>query len=229
MQPVVPPLFAFEAVTVSGSDGRHRLRDVTATFAAPGVTAIVGPSGSGKTTLLRCCNRLDVPASGVVRFRGDDLGALDVLGLRRRVGMVFQRPIPFAGTCADNLRVADPALDDSAAAALLDRVGLDGGFVARDAREISGGEAQRLCLARALAVEPEVLLVDEPTASLDATSRAVIEGVVRDLAAAGVAVLWVSHDLDQVTRVADDVVVVVDGRVVGPEAAARYLAGGDRA
>ena len=92
------PLFAFEHVSVAGLDGRWRLRDATGSIPAVGVTALVGPSGSGKSTLLRCCNRLEVPAEGVIRFRGEDLAGLDVLRLRRRISMVFQRPTPFPGT-----------------------------------------------------------------------------------------------------------------------------------
>lgn len=229
MRCVGPPLFEFEAVTVVGADGRSRLRGVSGTIAGPGITAIVGPSGAGKSTLLRCCNRLEAPTSGVVRFRGDDVAGLDVLALRRRVGLVAQRPTPFAGSCLDNLRVADPGLGEAGAAALLDRVGLDATFLACDATALSGGEAQRLGVARALAARPEVLLMDEPTASLDPAARAALEGVVCDLAAAGVAVLWVSHDLDQVGRLAPTVLVVIDGRVAGPADAAAYLAGGDRA
>lgn len=226
---VVAPLFAFEAVTVAGSGDRHRLRGATGAVTESGVTAIVGPSGAGKSTLLRCCNRLDAPDTGVVRFRGDDVAGLDVLAHRRRVGMVFQRPTPFPGSCAENMRVADATLDDAAIADLLERVGLDRDLAAADASALSVGEAQRLCTARALAAGPEVLLMDEPTSALDPAARTGLEQLARDLAASGVAVLWVSHDRAQVERLADAVVVVIDGRIAAAPEAEAYLAGNDRA
>ncbi len=174
---------------------------------------VAGPSGSGKSTLLRLCNRLVVPTSGRVLFRGDDVADLDPRRLRRRVGMVFQRPTPFDGTVADNLHVAAPGLDDAAAVAALERADLDGSFLGRDAGELSGGEAQRMCLARTLVTDPEVLLMDEPTSALDPRSSKVLEELAIGLAASGVPVVWVSHDLDQLRRLATWVVVLVAGHI----------------
>ena len=196
----------------------------------------MGPSGSGKSTLLRLCNRLEVPEAGVVRFRGDDLASLDPLHLRRRVGMVFQRPTPFAGTVRENLEVAEPALGDAAVPAL-ERVGLSGAFVERDARQLSGGEAQRVCLARTLVTNPEVVLMDEVTSSVDPSATRALEELGAGLAAVGVPVLWVTHDLAQMHRLADHVLVVIEGRVVhageaaaleseASEAVREFLAGG---
>lgn len=179
-----------------------------------GITVVAGPSGSGKSTLLRLCNRLVAPTRGRVLFRGDDVAGLDPRRLRRRVGMVFQRPTPFAGTVADNLRVAAPDLGRAAAAAVLERADLDGSFLDRDAGGLSGGEAQRMCLARTLVANPEVLLMDEPTASLDPRSSRVLEELALGLAASGVPVVWVSHDRGQILRLADSVVVLDAGRIV---------------
>lgn len=181
---------------------------------------MVGPSGSGKSTLLRLCNRLDLPDTGCVRYRGADVSTLDPLRLRRQVGMVFQRPTPFAGTVADNLRVARPGLLEADAATVLERVGLDGAFLARDARALSGGEAQRVCLARTLATSPDVVLMDEVTSSVDPAARRGLEDLARTLAADGVPIVWVTHDLAQMRRLADHVVVVVAGRIAhcGPAA-----------
>ena len=198
---------------------------------------MVGPSGSGKSTLLRLCNRLEVPAAGVVRFRGDDLAGLDPLHLRRRVGMVFQRPTPFGGTVRENLQVAEPALDHAAAAVALERVGLDGGFVDRDARELSGGEAQRVCLARTLVTNPAVVLMDEVTSSVDPSATRALEDLAAGLATDGVPVLWVTHDLAQMRRLADNVLVVIAGKIVhcggaaaleaeASDAVTEFLAGG---
>jgi putative ABC transport system ATP-binding protein len=154
-----------------------------------------------------------VPAEGTVKYRGTDIAQLDVLRLRRRVSMVFQRPTPFPGTGRDNLRVADPALDDAHGRELLSRVGLGPEFLDRDATELSGGEAQRLCLARSLAVRPEVVLMDEVTSSLDPTARRALEGLARSLADGGIPIVWVTHDLEQARRLADTTLVIVHGHI----------------
>ncbi len=174
---------------------------------------VAGPSGAGKSTLLRLCNRLEVPTSGRICFRGDDVAGLDPRHLRRRVGMVFQRPTPFAGTVRDNLQVAEPEVTDSAAADVLVRAELEPSFLDRPAHELSGGEAQRLCLARTLVTGPEVLLMDEPTSALDPQATGALERLGRRLADTGVPVLWVTHDLAQMRRLADRVVVLVGGRI----------------
>jgi putative ABC transport system ATP-binding protein len=127
--------------------------------------------------------------------------------------MVFQRPTPFPGTVRDNLQVAEPALIDDDAVAILQQVGLEGGFLDRIATELSGGEAQRVCLARTLVAEPEVVLMDEVTSSVDPAQRYGLEELARSLVAGGVPVLWVTHDLAQMRRVADHVLVVVEGRI----------------
>jgi putative ABC transport system ATP-binding protein len=209
---VTGALFSFEHVSV-GDDGAWRLHDASGEIPARGVVGIVGPSGSGKSTLLRCCNRLEVARAGTIRFRGVDLTTIDPLALRRRVGMVFQRPTPFAGTVRDNLRVADPGITDALATELLTRVRLDASFLDRDAMQLSGGEAQRMCLARSLAPKPEVMLMDEVTSSVDPGARLALEDLARHCAGAGVHVLWVTHDLGQARRVSDHVIVVLAGRI----------------
>ena len=208
--------FTFEDVTVAG-DGRPRLDHVTARVPDAGVTAISGPSGAGKSTLLRLGNRLIAPDEGTVCFRGEDLAALapdQVLAHRRRVGMVFQRPVVFPGTVRDNLRVAAPDAGDEGLRELLDRCELRDDVLDREADTLSGGEAQRACLARTLATRPEALLMDEPTASLDADAAAGLERLIRAEAERGVPVLLVSHDREQVERLADDVLALDWGRVV---------------
>jgi putative ABC transport system ATP-binding protein len=190
-----------------------------------GITVLVGPSGAGKSMLLRLLNRLEVPTSGDVRFRGDSVAELDPRELRRRVGMVFQRPAPFPGTVRDNLRVADPNADDVDLRRALDAARLDADFLDRDADELSGGEAQRMCLARTLVTRPEVLLMDEPTSALDPAVRRGLERTARRLADGGRPLVWVTHDLGQADRLADDLVVLVDGRVAEGEARDQFLAG----
>ncbi|MFP5255540.1 MAG: phosphate ABC transporter ATP-binding protein [Acidimicrobiia bacterium] len=206
------PLFAFEDVVLE-LDGRRVLDGVRAELPDDGVTCLVGPSGSGKSTLLRLCNRLEVPTAGTVRFRGRDVAALDPLEHRRQVGMVFQRPTPFPGSVRANLQVARPEADDAALEAALERAALPASFLDRVADDLSGGEAQRMCLARTLVTEPEVLLMDEPTSSLDPEATKDLERLARQLAEQRVRIVWVSHDPEQVDRIADARFVVEDGTV----------------
>jgi UDP-glucose/iron transport system ATP-binding protein len=209
-QPAVA--FEFERLTVVRA-GRRVLDEVSASIPAAGVTVVTGPSGAGKTTLLRMCNRLDIPDSGQVRYRGRPLAGLDVLALRRRVGMVFQRPIPFPGTVAANLAVARPGVGAAGMRAALTRVALDPGLLGQEARTLSGGELQRMCLARTLVTEPETLLLDEPTSALDEQPKLVFESTARELAAQGITIVWVSHDSAQAHRVADRICHLRDGHL----------------
>jgi putative ABC transport system ATP-binding protein len=218
----VGPLFALEEVTVAGAL-RPRLDRVSLTLGSDGgVTVVQGPSGSGKSTLLRLLNRLVAPDSGIVRYRGEDLAARDVLAHRREVGMVFQAPVLFPGTVADNLAIAAPApgageTNGATApdpATLLERCGLaPDAFLTRDAATLSGGEAQRACLARALATNPRVLLMDEPTSALDDDAATIIETLTRRLAADGVSIILVTHDRDQAARLGDHVIALREGRL----------------
>lgn len=174
---------------------------------------IAGPSGVGKTTLLRLCNRLEVPDQGHVLYRGRDIANLDPLRLRREVGMVFQTPALFGGMVRDNLAVADPHAGHDKYADLLRRVSLDPTLLHRQAGSLSGGEAQRLSLARTLITGPQVLLADEPTSGLDLTPRLAFERLIRGLTNDGLTVVWVTHDLDQLRRLADHVLVLIAGRI----------------
>ncbi len=212
-------------VDAGGEPGPRILDDVTLEVPGSGITVLAGPSGAGKSTLLRLCNRLAVPTSGRVLYRGADVAGLDPLVHRRRVGMVFQRPALFTGTVRDNLLVARPDGDDARFAAVLEAVTLPSTFLDRTADDLSGGEAQRACLARTLVTDPEVLLMDEPTSSVDPTTTAVLERLARDLAGGGVPVLWVTHDLAQAGRLADHRIVLMGGRVADADQAAAYLAG----
>ncbi len=206
------PLFQFDSVSVGPPQAR-RLDGLDARLPAGGLTVVAGPSGSGKSTLLRLCNRLEVPSAGTVRHRGTDVSERDPLELRRAVAMVFQRPVTFAGTVLDNLREADPDCDAGRAVELLEHAGLDETFLERDAGELSGGEAQRACLARALATDPRVMLMDEPTSSLDGRAATVLERLARQLVDDGTPVVWVTHSEEQMRRLADHVVLLGAGRV----------------
>jgi len=174
-----------------------------------GATALLGPSGSGKSTLLRLLNRLADPAAGTVSFRGRDVAGLDPHALRRDACLVPQTPAPLPGTVADNVRFG-PSLCDREAdvEGSLAQAGLDAGFASRPAGELSVGEAQRLMLARALALEPAVLLLDEPTSALDESAR---DGVEETLSALDVSMVLVTHDRGQASRLAERVVRIEDG------------------
>ncbi|OMC26974.1 glycine/betaine ABC transporter [Mycobacterium colombiense] len=213
-------VFEFVDVVVE-RQGVRALDGLTAAIPGHGVTAVFGPSGSGKSTLLRLCNRLELPTSGRVSFYGSDIAGLDPLWLRRRVGMCFQRPTPFPGTIADNLRTADPDASDARMRETLDRVALTGSWLDRDVAALSGGEAQRVCLARTLMAQPQVLLLDEPTSAVDTEAAEVIERAVRELAADGTPALWVTHSSVQLERAADRVLRLESGRSqgLGPVAA----------
>jgi putative ABC transport system ATP-binding protein len=177
-----------------------------------GSTALLGPSGSGKSTLLRLLNRLADPDEGVVRFHGTDVRELDPLELRRRVGLVPQLPAPVPGSVADNVQFG-PRLEgrDVDPEPPVRMAGLDPSFLERDASRLSVGEQQRVMLARALALEPEVLLLDEPTASLDEDAKGAVERALRDLG--GVSLVLVTHDAGQAERLAERTIRLREGRV----------------
>lgn len=205
-------LFEFRDVTVANADGSTRVDGLDAVIPDHGVTVIAGPSGSGKSTMLRLCNRLEVATSGVVLYRGVPIEQTDPLELRREVAMVFQRAVALPGSVADNLRTGVPDATDTIVTGMLERVGL-AGFAQRVARELSGGEIQRMALARALLTEPRYVLFDEPTSSLDPAAVSAIEDLAMGLADEGVSSSWVTHDLDQMHRLAHHVVIVADGAV----------------
>lgn len=194
------------------------------------VTSLIGPSGSGKSTLLRCLNRLWEPPPGSIFLDGQDITALDVLVLRRRVGMLFQSAALFEGTVAQNVafgpQLRGQTLVANRISELLEMAGLEPGMAAKSAAELSGGQAQRVALARALANEPDVLLLDEPTSALDpAATRHVEETVLRLRDSLGLTVVWVSHAIEQVERTANRMALLVDGQIVERGSPAHLLSG----
>ncbi len=221
--------FSLDRVTCR-YDGKVAVQDVSMEVPAAGVTAFIGPSGCGKSTILRCFNRMNdvVPGfslSGEVRLDGQDIYARDTdpVAIRRRVGMVFQRSNPFPASIFDNVayglrlhtRISRPDLEMRVeqalrAAALWDEVKdrLDS-----PASALSGGQQQRLCIARALAVDPEVLLFDEPASALDPISTQRVEELVTELGKR-LTVVIVTHNLQQATRVADRTAFFLLGQLV---------------
>ncbi len=212
------PVFDLEHVTVAYG-GQPAVADVSLRIPRSTVTALVGPSGSGKSSLLRSLNRLnDLVAGATVQGRitldGEDIHApaVDLVALRRRVGMVFQRPSAFPMSIHDNVaygpRLAGATTDlDSVVEDALRRAGLWDEVrqdLRRPATGLSVGQLQRLSIARCLAVGPEVLLMDEPTASLDPVSTTAVEDLVRTLTPE-LTIVLVTHDLGQAERIADQV------------------------
>jgi ABC-type multidrug transport system ATPase subunit len=191
--------------------GRVVLEDVS--FCAPKgeVTVLAGASGAGKSTLLRCLNRLLVPDAGAVLLDGADVASLDPCALRRRVGLLAQQPVMLPGSVGENLAhgLRDPP-PRRIAEALRD-AGLDDAFLDRRAQELSGGERARVGLARALTREPEMLLLDEPTAALDEAVARHVATTLRTLADAGLGVLVATHDLAFAAAIADRSVTLHDG------------------
>lgn len=186
------------------------------------VLGIIGPSGAGKSSFLRLLNRLDEPTSGTVYLDGVDYRDVPPRELRHRVGYVPQHPALRPGTVGENVTIGprlrgEPA-DDGRVETLLDRVDL-GGYGSRDVEDLSGGEAQRVAIARTVLNRPEVLLLDEPTSSLDAASEERVEELLDDLRDDfDLTYLLVTHDREQARRLADRVAVFEDGHVtaLGP-------------
>ena len=182
------------------------------------VLAIVGASGSGKTSLLRLLNRLDEPTQGTVYLNGIDYRQIPPRDLRRKVSMVTQRPYLFPGTVEDNLqfgpRQRGESLSASECGQLLDRVGLPG-YGAHNVATLSGGEAQRVSLARTLANSPQVLLLDEPTSALDDASKGGIESLIQTIVRErDLTCILVTHDKAQAARLAQRALLIEAGRIV---------------
>jgi phosphate transport system ATP-binding protein len=211
-----PPLLEIRGLDVHY--GSHRaVKDVSMDFRPNEITAIIGPSGCGKSTALRALNRMNdlIPGTrqtGSIRLQGQELNSpeVDTVEIRRRIGMVFQRPNPFPKSIAENIlwgvRLHGPVehpeeLVESSlrAVALWDEVK---DKLRSNALALSGGQQQRLCIARAVAVNPEILLLDEPTSALDPISTARIEELVFELRRR-FAIIMVTHNLQQAGRISD--------------------------
>ena len=209
------PLLRTDRVT-RRAEGRAIVEDVSVEVGAGEVVAVVGTSGSGKSSFLRWLNRLDEPTAGTVYLAGIDYRT-SRRELRRRVGLVLQSAWLFPGTVADNLRFGPAArgerLDDSVVERLLRRVDLEG-YGERSVERLSGGESQRVALARTLANAPEAMLLDEPTSALDAPTRDHVESLLREIVAERhLACVLVTHDPAQARRLATRVVVLEHGRL----------------
>jgi phosphate transport system ATP-binding protein len=209
---------------------KQALRDVSMTVAKHRITAYIGPSGCGKSTLLRCLNRMNdlvdgVRITGVIRVGGTDINdpALDVTDLRKRVGMVFQRSNPFPKSIYENVAYGPRILGVKSRGdldAIVER-SLQGAFLWDEVKDrlhesalgLSGGQQQRLCIARAIAVEPDVLLMDEPCSALDPIATAKIEELMLELKHSYTIVI-VTHNMQQAARVSDSTGFLLLGELV---------------
>jgi putative ABC transport system ATP-binding protein len=203
-------------------DGLRIVDSISVDIHRADVLAIVGPSGAGKSSFLRLLNRLDEPTAGTVLLEGADYRQIPPRELRRHIGMVMQSAFLFPGTIADNLRYGPRQhgedLSDASVAQLLEQVDL-GGYAGRSVVNLSGGEAQRVSLARAVANSPSVLLLDEPTSALDAAAQGYVERLITSVVRANhLTCVVVTHDLAQAGRMADRVMLMRSGRVerIGP-------------
>jgi putative ABC transport system ATP-binding protein len=203
-------------------DGDCILENVSVSVSESAVLVIIGPSGAGKSSFLRLLNRLDEPTEGSVLLDGGDYRELPPRDLRRRVGLVPQDPALVPGTVFENVArgpiLRDEPVDETVLEELLERLGL-AGYVERDVEELSGGEKQRVAIARTLLNEPDVLLLDEPTSHLDSAAEERVESLLADLIRDfDLTVVMITHDEDQARRLGDHVLVLRDGKIdrIGP-------------
>ena len=192
--------------------------DISVRVLAAEILAVVGPSGAGKSSFLRLLNRLDEPTAGTVRLNGEDYRKLPAQELRRRVGMVMQSAYLFPGTVAANIafgpRQRGERLSFEQIAVLLERVGLPG-YQERDVSNLSGGEAQRVSLARTLANSPMALLLDEPTSALDEASSREIEDLLLSIVhERQISCVIVTHNTNQAQRIADRAMIMEKGKLI---------------
>ena len=224
----IPSILPLRLDRVSyAAGGVKLLGDVDLAFAAGPRSIVLGPNGAGKSLLLRLCHGLLDPSSGRVLWSG---GALAPDMVRRQQAMVFQQPVLLRRSAAANvdyalsLRGVPRTARRLRVAEALDRVGL-AALARRPARVLSGGERQRLALARAWALQPQVLFLDEPTASLDPAATRAVEDIIDAFHRAGTKIIMTTHDLGQARRLADEVVFLHRGRVLERAPAATFFAG----
>ena len=215
-QPQIPILRTQNLSRWVGDD--HIVEDISIEVQRSDFFAIVGPSGAGKSSFLRLLNRLDEPTEGTVYLDGKDYREIRPAVLRRRLGMVMQMAHLFPGTVADNIRFGPrqrgEELSNEHIEGLLSKVSLDG-YSDRNVDHLSGGEAQRVSLARTLANSPEVLLLDEPTSSLDDQSEREVERLILEIIQSEkLTCLMVTHDMAQAERLADQAILIRDGHLI---------------
>lgn len=193
------------------------LKDISMEISLGYIYTIIGPSGAGKSTFIKLINRLIDPTEGKILINERDIKDYDIIELRRKIGMVFQQPYLFEGTVEDNIKYG-PMLKGKKNIDVeyyLSIVGLDKNYRKRKVDDLSGGEAQRVSIARTLANEPTVLLLDEPTSALDPASTQVIEDLVMELKnKLNLTIIWITHNMEQAKRVGDFTIFINNGKLI---------------
>ncbi|MFP7170419.1 phosphate ABC transporter ATP-binding protein [Terribacillus halophilus] len=194
------------------------IRNVTGSFTKGRITAVIGPSGAGKTSLFRLCNGMLSPTSGSILIDGKDIAQYDPVALRRHVGVVLQQAIMLEGSVRDNLelplQLAGKGLSNDMAEQITRLVGLERDILDQNSRDLSGGQKQKVSIARTLLNKPEILLLDEITSSLDRVSKQDIENLIKRINKEHeTTVIWITHSLQQAQSVADEVWVMMDGGI----------------
>ena len=212
------PAIHFKHVQYSIGDNQI-LQDITGSFPEGRITTLVGPSGAGKTTLLKMCNGLLSPASGEIYIKDQPIDSFEPVMLRRKVGIALQSAPMINGTVYDNLslpmELQGDKLSEEAAVNLLQDVGLDEKYLNRKVTDLSGGQRQKVSIARTLVNKPEILLLDEITSSLDRTSLKEIEELITQINRKfGTTIIWITHNLQQALDIGDYTWVMMDGEVV---------------
>ena len=208
--------------------GATVLRDISIDVSAGELLVVIGPSGSGKSSLLRCINRLNDIDSGTITLDGHSVFDLPVTELRRKVGMMFQKTAPFEGSVADNIAfgalLQGQSLSRDEILGLMQQVSLEVELADKPASDLSGGQEQRLAIARALALNPSLLLLDEPTSSLDPIATNHVEdSLMRLREQTNLTMIWVSHSIEQARRIGSRVLLLDGGRIIREDTVAAML------
>lgn len=212
-------LLDLKGVWKYGKEGDAILKGITGEVEEGDFIAIIGPSGAGKSTLLSLLNRMEDAEKGEIYYKGKELKEWNILELRREIGMVLQKPTMLEGTVAENIRLGrllrGENLPDGEVASLLKEVGLDPSFAGRDVHSLSGGELQRVSLARTLAVGPNLLLLDEVTSALDPQSVQAVEQTLMALnRGKKKSIAMITHNIDQAARLSSRVWFIAAGELV---------------
>jgi len=201
------------------ADGLAILQNINDYFPKGKITALVGPSGAGKTTVFKLCNGLKSPTTGNILFNQQPVNTYEPVELRRRIGLALQDATMIQGTVRDNLalplELQAKQLSNETAEQYMNLVGLKAEFLTRDVRDLSGGQRQKLSIARTLINQPEVLLLDEITSSLDRISRQDIERLILKInKELETTIIWITHNIEQAQAMGEHTWVMMDGRVV---------------
>ncbi|SFE24917.1 phosphate ABC transporter ATP-binding protein, PhoT family [Lentibacillus persicus] len=214
---------ATSAITLNNvnytTDGVHILKNVSGEVLEGKITTVVGPSGAGKTTLFKLCNGLQSPDSGSIKVHGNPIDSYEPVQLRRKVGIALQNATMVSGTVRENLdlplKLRGESLSDKRAIELLSLVSLNDIALDKKTKDLSGGQQQKLSIARTLVNQPDILLLDEITSSLDSVSRQDIEKLISRINQEyGTTILWITHSLQQAMEIGHQTWVMMDGELV---------------